>query len=174
MDMRVSRTKTSILNAFTRLALDRRYDRIRTADLVAESGVGRSTFYEHFRSKDDVLLAAMEPILLSLAGAAVGRASKGQVRAMLEHMWTQRAPGRVILTSRASQSLQRKLASMIEKRLPVAQPGAVPQAMTAMATAAGQLAILRMWFAGEASCSADALAGQLTAQNRKAPRTAPR
>ena len=97
MDMRVSRTRTLILNAFTRLALDRRYDQIRTADLVAESGVGRSTFYKHFRTKDDVLLAAMEPILLSLAGAAVGRASKAQVRAMLDHMWTQRAPGRVIL-----------------------------------------------------------------------------
>ena len=53
---------------------------------------------------------------------------------------------------------------MIEKRLPEDQTMAVPRSMTAMATAAGQLAILRMWFAGEASCSADALAGQLTAQ----------
>jgi AcrR family transcriptional regulator len=164
MDMRVSRTRHLILNAFTRLALDRRYDRIRTADLVAESGVGRSTFYEHFRSKDDVLLATMEPILLSLAGAAVGRASKAQVRATLEHMWTERSLGRVILASRASQSLQRQLASMIEKRLPEDQPTAVARSMIANGTAASQLAMLRMWFAGEASCSADALAGQLTAQ----------
>jgi AcrR family transcriptional regulator len=159
MDARVRRTRESILQAFVGLALDRRYDRIKTADLIAASGVGRSTFYEHFRSKDEVLLAAMEPLLLPLANAALGRASKAQVRAMLDHFWDQRGLGRIILSSRAAPRLQRKLATLIEARLPEEDP--VPPAMRAMAAAASQLAMLRMWLAGEASCTSDALARQI-------------
>jgi AcrR family transcriptional regulator len=125
--------------------------------------VGRSTFYEHFRSKDDVLFAAMEPLLLTLANAALNRASKAQVRAMLDHIWEQRALGRVILDSRGALQLQRKLAALIEARLP--KSGAIPPAMPAMAAAAGRLAMLRMWIAGEASCSSDALAFQMTGRS---------
>ena len=164
MDARVRRTRVSILSAFARLAFERRYERIRTADLVAESGVGRSTFYEHFRGKDDVLLAAMEPLLLTLASAAVGRASQPQIRATLKHLWTQRSPGRAILTSRALPNLQRKLASMIETRLTDGTRLDVPPAMIATAAAAGQLAMLRMWLGGESSCSADALARHMAAR----------
>ena len=159
MDARVRRTRESILQAFVRLALDRRYDQIRTSDLIAGSGVGRSTFYEHFRSKDEVLIAALEPLLLPLANAALGRASKSQVRAALDHFWEQRGLARVILNSRAAHQLQRRLAAIIEARLP--DCGAVPPAMIANSAAAGQLAMLRMWLAGEASCSSDALARQM-------------
>jgi hypothetical protein len=50
---------------------------------------------------------------------------------------------------------------MIEARLP--ETGTVPPAMLAMSVAVGQLALLRMWIAGEGSCSSDALARQMTA-----------
>jgi AcrR family transcriptional regulator len=156
MDMRVRRTRESILQAFVTLALDRRYDRIKTADLIATAGVGRSTFYEHFGGKDQVLLAAMDPLLLTIANASLGRAAKSQVRATLDHFWEQRGLARMILNSRAALQLQRRLAAMIEARLP--ENGTVPPAMIAMSAAAGQLAMLRMWLAGEASCASDALA----------------
>jgi AcrR family transcriptional regulator len=161
LDPRARATRDAILRAFVQLVLDRRYDAIRTADLIAGSGVGRSTFYEHFRSKDEVLLAAIEPLFLPLASAAAGRASKAQLRAMLDHFWQQRALGRVILDSRAGPKLQRKLAAMIEARLDDNRRDGVPPAMLATCIAAGQLAMLRMWIGGEASCSSDALARQI-------------
>jgi AcrR family transcriptional regulator len=160
MDARIHRTRASILRAFVRLALDRRYDRISTSDLIAASGVGRSTFYEHFRSKDDVLLGAMEPLLITLSSGAVGRASKAQVRGALDHLWDQRALGQVILSSRAAMQLQRRLAIMISARLP--DGDTVPASMRAMSAAAGQLAMLRMWLTGEASCTSDCLAREMT------------
>lgn len=163
LDRRVRRTRESILQAFVRLVLDRRYDQIRTSDLIAASGVGRSTFYEHFRSKDEVLLAAMEPLFLPIANAAAGRGAKAHLRATLDHVWHQRTLGRVILNSRAALKLQRKLAFMIEARLEENDHGAVPPAMLAMSAAAGQLAMLRMWIAGEVPCSSDALARQMIA-----------
>ena len=87
MDPRRRRTRDAVVSAFARLAAQRRYGDITTGDLVAAAGIGRSTFYEHFRGKDDLLLAAMEPILLTLANAVAGRASRAQVRTTLKHLW---------------------------------------------------------------------------------------
>lgn len=159
----VRRTRDSVVRAFVRLVFDRRYDTIRTADLIEESGIGRSTFYEHFRGKDEVLLVAMEPILLPLANAAAGRAAAAAVRAMLRHVWDRRAIGRIILDSAAAPQLRQRLAAMIEARLAIDWRGSVPPALPAMASASGQLAMLRMWVAGEVSCSVEELARQLMA-----------
>jgi AcrR family transcriptional regulator len=163
LDQRVRHTRISIVEALVRLALDRRYDQIKTSDLIAAAGVGRSTFYEHFRSKDEVLLTAMEPLLLPIANAAAGRGAKAHLRAMLDHAWHQRALGRVVLDSRAAVRLQRKLAAMIEARLEENESRLVPLAMLAMSAAASQLSMLRMWIGGEGSCSSDALARQMIA-----------
>lgn len=163
MDPRRRRTRETVVSAFGRLAVRHRYDGIRVSDLIADAGIGRSTFYEHFRGKDDVLVAAMEPILLTLANAIVGRASRRQVRAMLQHLWDRRSLGRIILSSRAAALVQRRLATMIAARLEAPSPDAAPAAMVAMAAAAAQLTMLRMWLGGEAGCSADALARQMIA-----------
>lgn len=156
-------TRESVFRAFIQLLFDRRYDNIRTIDLIAEAGIGRSTFYEHFRSKDDVLLATFDPVLLPLANAASGRASPAALRMMLEHVWERRALGRIILDSSAAPKLRRKLAVMIEQRLAIEGGGLLPLALPAAAAAAGQLTIMRMWVAGEVSCKIDDLAHQLMA-----------
>lgn len=158
-----AKTRESIFRAFLQLLFDRRYDNIRTIDLINEAGIGRSTFYEHFRSKDDVLLATFDPVLLPLANAASGRASRAALRMMLEHVWERRALGRIILDSSAAPKLRRKLAALIEQRLAVEQGDSLSLALPAAAAAAGQLTILRMWVAGELSCKIDDLAHQLMA-----------
>ena len=167
MDPRRRRTREAVISALTRLAAQRRYDDINAGELVAAAGIGRSTFYEHFHGKDAVLLAAMEPILLTLANAVVGRASRAQVRTTLKHLWDRRSLGRIILSSRAAALVQRRLAAIIAARLEAPGPAAAPSSMVAMAAAAGELAMLRMWLAGEAACSADALAGQMIALRRR-------
>lgn len=156
MNPRSGRTRTNILKAFNRLALAGRYDSIRAADLIAASGVARSTFYEHFRGKDDVLLAAMEPILQPLAASALGRATRDQLRTALDHLWEQRGAARLILNSRAAPRLQRQLATMIQARLET--PDKIPTAVIATGAAAARLAALRAWLSGEVSCPASVLA----------------
>ena len=111
-----------------RLVFKRRYDSIRTAHLIAEADIGRSTFYEHFRSKDDVLVAVIDPIFVPLADAAAGRRNMLRLRMMLDHVWEQRALGRVIFDPARLPKLQRKLAAMIEERLEGTAPVAVPHA----------------------------------------------
>ena len=167
-DPRTRRTRETVVAAFVELAFRQRYDTIRIADLIAAAGVGRSTFYEHFRGKDEVLLAAVAPILQPLASAALGRASKVQVRAMLEHVWERRGFARTLLAGGTGTKLQRRLAAMIEARL-VAMPDAAPPAMIAMSAAAAQLTLLRMWVAGEAACPPADLAAQVLACARLLP-----
>jgi AcrR family transcriptional regulator len=156
-DPRAKRTRDAILGAFTGLALTRRYDAIRIADLIAAAGVGRSTFYEHFRSKDKVLVATVQPLLHALASAALGRASRVQVRAMLEHVWEQRTFARIILDGRTGARLHHRLAALIEDRL---DP---PETMAAMAAAAAQLTMLRLWVSGAVACPAADLAQRMIA-----------
>ena len=163
LDRRTRRTRAAIFDALIGLVFTRRYDAIRTGDLIAAAGVGRSTFYEHFRNKEDVLVAVIEPIFLPLAVAAAGRGSRAALRATLEHLWEQRALARPLFEPPLVSRLQKKLAGMIEARLsPV--DGGPPVRLIAMGAAAQQLAMLRMWLAGEASCSTDVLARQLLAR----------
>ena len=93
-DPRSRRTQAAILEAFVRLLAERRYDAVTVADLVAAARVGKATFYEHYRGKHDVLLAAMEPILLALSTAASGRAARSYVKGVVAHLWDRRATAR--------------------------------------------------------------------------------
>lgn len=164
-DPRARRTRQAILDAFGGLVFERRYDAIRTADLIAAAGVGRATFYEHFRGKEAVLVEVMTPILLPLANAATGRASIAMVRSTLDHIWGRRGFGRVIMGGAVANRLERRLAEMIALRLPDQVEGA-PKELLAGAMAAAQLAMLRMWIGGEISCPANVLAGRIVACRR--------
>lgn len=167
-DRRIRRTRAAISDAFVQLMFSRRYDAIRTADVIAGAGVGRSTFYEHFRNKDDVLVAVIDPLFIPLAEAAAGRGDLCRLQAMLEHLWEQRALGRMLFAPALLDKLQRKLAAMIAARLEAGEGPVAPVALVAMGEAAGQLAMLRQWMTGEASCPAADLARLLA----KRPRTA--
>lgn len=157
IDLRARRTRDAILAAFTALALNRRYDAIRTAELIAAAGVGRSTFYEHFRNKGEVLVAAVEPILFTFANAALGRVSQVQLRITLDHVWQQRWIARTLFEGRTGDKLQRRLAGLIEARIDQ------PATMAAMAVAAAQLTMLRLWVSGAVACPAAELASRMIA-----------
>lgn len=55
MDRRVRKTQRAVTDAFDRLITRKRYGKISVQDIIDEADIGRSTFYEHFETKDDVL-----------------------------------------------------------------------------------------------------------------------
>ena len=57
----------------------------RVSDIACESDVGRSTFYEHFRDKDDVLRHSMAGLLNMLASAVEENCDVAKVQFVLDH-----------------------------------------------------------------------------------------
>lgn len=65
-DRRVQRTKTSLHSALMGLAREKPYPSIAVKEILDRANVGRSTFYTHFRDKDDLLEAGIHEILRSI------------------------------------------------------------------------------------------------------------
>lgn len=163
---RTSRTRVAIVDAFIGLAFERRYNAIRVSDLITRAGVGKSTFYDHFHSKDDVLLDAMRPVLLTLATAASGRAAQSYVQEMVCHLWERRSIGRPIIDSMTAPIIQRCLAEAIQPHAVRAGLADGNSSISATGIAAAQLAMLRSWLAGHATSTIDDMTDQLIACSR--------
>ncbi|MFE3545683.1 TetR/AcrR family transcriptional regulator [Nocardia sp. NPDC059177] len=57
-DRRVRRTRDTLHKALIELMIERGYDKVSVSDIIARADVGRSTFYAHYRDKDDLLLVS--------------------------------------------------------------------------------------------------------------------
>jgi len=62
----VRRTKTSLHNALIGLAREKPYPSIAVKEILDRADVGKSTFYTHFRDKDDLLESGIQEILRSI------------------------------------------------------------------------------------------------------------
>ena len=60
IDRRVQRTRTALYDALVRLILRMPYAQISVEHVLVEADVGRSTFYAHFRSKDELLERSLD------------------------------------------------------------------------------------------------------------------
>lgn len=59
-DARVQRTRTQLGTAFLNLIMKKPVNEVTVQDVLDRSGVGRSTFYLHFRDIDDLLMTQLE------------------------------------------------------------------------------------------------------------------
>src|SRR5215216_7578048 len=66
-DRRIRRTRELLRRALFSLIQEQGYDRITVQDLLDRADIGRSTFYAHYRDKDDLLRSAFEDIRSALA-----------------------------------------------------------------------------------------------------------
>jgi AcrR family transcriptional regulator len=134
--------------------------------------VGRSTFYEHFRGKEDVLQHSMKQVLEALADIAADPSDPMRTRMVIAHIGTHRPQAFRILDGPAGRAASRQLASLIETRLAEScgRHGVrpiVPIALVASQIAGAQLGLLRAWVAPvEEPCSSSELAAALHRSTR--------
>jgi len=160
-DKRAARTRQALLQAFFTLVLEQRYEDIRISDIVSRARVGRSTLYQHFRSKDAILATSLQGPFRVLA-ALVDEPPCEQLGPLLHHFWENRAMARTIYGGRLRQVAVRVLARLIEDHWTSA-PGEpvsliIPTRLAALQIAEALLAPITAWVLGEARCSAAALA----------------
>jgi AcrR family transcriptional regulator len=108
IDRRVQRTRQTLHETLMRLTVERGYDEISVADIVAAANIGRSTFYSHFTDKDDLLRSAagsLQAVLVrehELAAAdQQGSRTLGFSRFMTEHLQEQHQLYRALMRGRA-------------------------------------------------------------------------
>ena len=143
---------------FTELVLSEPYDSISVTDVLARSGVARSTFYAHFSDKKALLVEAMAPLLNVLVRCAEGSATEREVRDFLEHLWSNQALGRTIFAGSANRHVCNALAAGIEQQLKVGS-------LRGTQMAYGLLGVLQRWLAGDLAAAEDDVSGWLLDAN---------
>jgi AcrR family transcriptional regulator len=162
----VRKTRTALLEAFGELVRKRRYADIRVADIIRRADTGRSTFYEHFRDKDDILRQSLCGILTAVADAVREDCDLAQLECILEHFRDNRKMARAMLRGPSSLQVIRVLANLIEGHLiafcrHAGMAPIVPVALASAQAAESQIGLIAAWLDQEASCSAREVAAAL-------------
>jgi AcrR family transcriptional regulator len=168
-DRRAERTRALLLAAFNELVLARGYDALTVRDIIEHANVGRSTFYEHFENKDDILRRSLRPVFGVLADAVGTAKPHGDLEEILAHFRENSRLTRTLLQSSTHFLMSQILAELIEERLcapPVSSRDAkpsIPLSSIAAHLAGAQLALIESWLSSEAPCSCEVLARALRA-----------
>jgi AcrR family transcriptional regulator len=146
----IRKTRTALLDAFGRLLLQRGYADIRIADVIRQANVGRSTFYEHFRSKDDLLRQSLCQFLDALADAVAERADIRKLTFVLEHFRDNERAARGLINGPSAPQVVAVLAGLIEKRLAAIRAAssrspAISLELASLQAAESELGLIRAW-----------------------------
>jgi AcrR family transcriptional regulator len=165
LDPRAEKTRSALLRAFNSLLLSRGYDELMPADVAEAAGVARSTLYEHYGGKEEMLRHSLLPILEPLAACVGSPNLPPRLEAMLGHIRGSRRMARELLSGRARTVVSRTLADLIEVQLIDGHKGhmAMPRRLRAAYLASGTLGLLDEWLFGREACPVPVLARALRA-----------
>lgn len=156
-DARVQHTRAQLGNALLTLIVEKPINEVTVQDVLDRAGVGRSTFYLHYRDKDDLLISQLEMFLETMSTALSVRKDRSHrvapVAEMFAHIGNQNRLYRVLSDSGHLKDFfdlaQGYFARGIERRL--AESGRLahlpPRELGARAAAlsGSLLSLLRWW-----------------------------
>ena len=157
IDERVRRTHERLGSALVALIQEKSIDDVTVQEVLDRASVGRSTFYLHFRDKDDLLLSQLEKFLEMMSTTLSVRKEKSHrvvpVAEMFEHIGSQNKMYRALADCGRLNDFfdlaQGYFARGIERRLVESERlPKLPQrelAARASALAGSLLSLLRWW-----------------------------
>jgi AcrR family transcriptional regulator len=156
-DRRAARTRKALHGALMALILRKGYEAITVQDIIDEADVGRSTFYSHYTSKEDLLRGGFQTLRAELAEAQRAAGSErsddgplGFSLAMFEHASEYTDVYRALVGGRggavAVTEIRRVLSDIVKKELSGAEKeAAVPQEVRLQFVVGTFLTILTWW-----------------------------
>lgn len=164
-DRRIQRTRQALHKALITLVLERGYEAVTIKNVVTRANVGRSTFYAHYPSKEDLLTAEIEGLRATLAAeqrAALARQggvsarSLGFSRALFEHAQDYRDVYRVLVGERGASIIIARMRALftqlvrdeLDELLPRPAQGDVPRSALVQFVVGSLMSILTWWLEG--------------------------
>lgn len=155
-DRRARRTRRLLGAALIALLQEKRYDRITVQDLIDRADVGRSTFYAHYRDKEDLLISEFARVLDELGRHLGGGAGDERLVPSLElfrhvrdhhdlYRALLRGGGAELLFARGHAHLREAIAGRLAALPAAGRTPAVPSAIVADYLAGALLTLLRWW-----------------------------
>ena len=156
-DRRIGRTHARLGDALVQLIAEKPINDITVQEVLDRASVGRSTFYLHFRDKEDLLLAQLEQFLEFMSTMLLVRKEKSlrvmPVTEMFDHIGGQNRIYRALADSNRLHDFfdlaQEYFARSIERRL--RESGRLPRqprrelAAHSFALAGSLISLLRWW-----------------------------
>jgi len=120
-DRRTRRTSHSLTHAMVDLVTEKRFDDITVQNLIDRADIGRSTFYTHFRDKEDLFQTNWEGFLEfcveQIDWIRVGKGSFFPVLFLFDHLKDVQPFYRGLVLSRKSEPLMKTGTEYLSRRL---------------------------------------------------------
>lgn len=118
MDRRVRKTREALYSAFVALIVERGYDSTSVQDIIDAADVGRTTFYAHFKSKDELLKFGFGRLCDELSTVLAGESSSGAwsfVEPLLVHARSHTGLYRALLSGSGGRLAEQEFQSIVEE-----------------------------------------------------------
>jgi AcrR family transcriptional regulator len=151
-DRRVRKTRTSLIEAFIGLVVERGYEHVTVQDILDRADIGRSTFYAHYRDKEALLMSCFDELRDGLTAEFDVRTPS---IALFNHAYRHRTVYRALCGRAGGTVVQRHLHALIgsalrthlEPHLAAAGSSLPAEAMAEFYTSA--LLGLLVWWVGQ-------------------------
>jgi AcrR family transcriptional regulator len=158
---RTQTARQDLLGAFADLALSRNYLDFGVGLIVRRAKVARSTFYYHFRAKDDLLVENLAPFLSLLARLPLELEPPPALLGWTEHIWEHRARARRMLDGPTGRRIAEALTDALRTALSADPARGHRTPLLADQIAGASLSLLRAWTAAGAGATAADVAKML-------------
>jgi AcrR family transcriptional regulator len=157
IDRRVRRTRDVLGDALVGLMHEKPFAAITVQQVIDRADVGRSTFYAHYRDKDDLFLSDVEDFFESMANLLSRRGESSNRVAPVRELFAHVAEARefyaaLVAAGKIHDVLElgrgyfaRAIEQRLAERLPVPASGSMPRIATAHALAGALLSLLSWW-----------------------------
>ena len=167
VDRRIARTSATLQHALMSLILEKRYEAITIKDICDEADVGRSTFYAHYKNKDDLKRRGLEhlrSVLVVRQRDALAKPGDSRERsfgfslAMLEHARDHLAHYRALVGGRGATvalgTIRAMLSDLVRDELATTAGNysaeGMPRELAVQHVVGAYMAVLTWWLDGGA------------------------